>query len=119
LGLGANSPGISEAFIRALVQGHPCCLPIAEIDPLFVNPAPVCRELSTPAGSIGNVMVTASGLPVLVEGKLWRNPEGRREVVGQILDCAIAPKLFAGSHVETAGLRITCKCASHEEVADR
>jgi hypothetical protein len=33
-------------------------------------------------------MVTASGLPVIVESKLWRNPEGRREVVGQILDYA-------------------------------
>jgi len=27
-------------------------------------------------------------MPVLVECKLWRNPEGRREVVGQILDYA-------------------------------
>ena len=33
-------------------------------------------------------MVTPSGLPVLVECKLWRNPEGRRDVVGQILDYA-------------------------------
>jgi hypothetical protein len=33
-------------------------------------------------------MVTPSGLPVLVECKLWRNPEGRREVIGQILDYA-------------------------------
>ncbi|MHB9833319.1 hypothetical protein Q8F57_000625 [Paraburkholderia terrae] len=33
-------------------------------------------------------MVTPSGLPVLVECKLWRNPEARREVVGQILDYA-------------------------------
>jgi hypothetical protein len=33
-------------------------------------------------------MVTPSGLPVLVECKLWRNPGARREVVGQILDYA-------------------------------
>jgi len=33
-------------------------------------------------------MVTPSGLPILVECKLWRNPEGRREVVGQIFDYA-------------------------------
>ena len=33
-------------------------------------------------------MVTPSGLPVLVECKLWRNPEARREVVSQILDYA-------------------------------
>lgn len=55
---------------------------------MFLNPVPICTKLSTPAGSIDNFMVTPSGLPVLVECKLWRNPEGRREVVGQILDYA-------------------------------
>ena len=42
----------------------------------------------TPAGPIDNFLVTPSGFPVLVECKLWRNPEGRREVVGQIIDYA-------------------------------
>jgi hypothetical protein len=63
-------------------------LPIAEIDPMFAGPVPICTELTTPAGPIDIFMVTPSGLPVLVECKLWRNPEGRREVVGQILDYA-------------------------------
>ena len=80
--------GVTEAWIQNLVQAYPRCLPIAEIDPIFVDPVPLCTELNTPAGPIDNVMVTASGLPVLVECKLWRNPEGRREVVGQILDYA-------------------------------
>ena len=80
--------GVSEADIQALVHAHPACLPIAEIDPMFVGPISICTELSTPAGSIDIFMVTPSGLPVLVECKLWRNPEGRREVVGQILDYA-------------------------------
>jgi hypothetical protein len=71
-----------------LIQEHPSCLPIAEIDPTFSNPVPICTELNTPAGPIDNFMVTASGLPVLVECKLWRNPEMRRQVVSQILDYA-------------------------------
>ncbi len=79
---------MSEADIQELVQTHPECLPIAEIDQMFSGPVPICTELSTPAGPIDNFMVTPSGLPVLVECKLWRNPEGRREVVGQILDYA-------------------------------
>jgi hypothetical protein len=79
---------VSEAEIQALVHAHPGCLPIAEIDPMFVGPVPICTELNTSAGPIDNFMVTPSGLPVLVECKLWRNPEGRREVVGQILDYA-------------------------------
>ena len=55
---------------------------------MFLGPVPICIELNTPAGPIDNFMVTASGLPVLAECKLWRNPQGRREVVGQILDYA-------------------------------
>jgi len=80
--------GMSEAEIQQLVHAHPECLPIAEIDPMFANPVSICTELSTPAGLIDIFMVTASGLPVLVECKLWRNPQGRREVIGQILDYA-------------------------------
>ncbi|HEY2017560.1 MAG TPA: hypothetical protein VGH38_28840, partial [Bryobacteraceae bacterium] len=79
---------VSEADIQALVQKYPVCLPIAEIDAMFSAPVAICTELNTPAGPIDNFMVTPSGLPVLVECKLWRNPEGRREVVGQILDYA-------------------------------
>lgn len=86
LGLGLGGHGLSEANIQELVHRHPSCLPIAEIDPLFINAVPICRELVTPAGSIDNLLITPSGLPVLVECKLWRNPEGRREVIGQILD---------------------------------
>jgi len=88
LGYAAGADAVSEAEIQALVHQHPSCLPIAEIDPMFCGAVPMCRELNTPAGAIDNLMITPSGLPVLVECKLWRNPEGRREVVGQILDYA-------------------------------
>lgn len=81
-------PTVSEADIQLLVHRHPQCLPIREIDALFAEPISVCTELSTPAGPIDNFLVTPSGLPVLVECKLWRNPEGRRQVVGQIIDYA-------------------------------
>ena len=79
---------VSEADIQMLVHQHPSCLPINEIDPIFADPVPICMELTTPAGAIDNLMITSTGLPVIVECKLWRNPEGRREVVGQILDYA-------------------------------
>jgi hypothetical protein len=86
LGLGLSGHGMTEASIQELVHRHPSCLPIAEIDPLFAGSIAICRELSTPAGPIDNLLLTPAGLPVLVECKLWRNPEGRREVVGRILD---------------------------------
>jgi hypothetical protein len=84
----ASGDGVSEAFIRNLVHEHPACLPITEIDAMFSGTVPICTELNTPAGPIDVFMVTPSGLPVLVECKLWRNPEARREVVSQILDYA-------------------------------
>ncbi|MCR0985288.1 hypothetical protein [Roseomonas populi] len=83
-----SGSGVTEATIQDLVYSHPTCLPISEIDPMFEGPVSICTELNTPAGPIDVFMITPSGLPVIVECKLWRNPEGRREVVGQILDYA-------------------------------
>ncbi|UFW72675.1 DUF4268 domain-containing protein [Bradyrhizobium sp. WU425] len=78
-----------EAEIQELVHSHPAALPIAEIDPMFVGAISVCREMALDrAGRVDNFLITPSGLPVLVECKLWRNPEARREVIGQILDYA-------------------------------
>jgi hypothetical protein len=39
----------SEANIHALVHAHPECLPIAEIDRMFLGPVPICTELNTQA----------------------------------------------------------------------
>lgn len=75
--------GVLEDFIQALVHNHPTILPVAEIDPIFKGAIAICRELETLAGPIDNFLVTPSGLPVLVECKLWRNAEARREVVGK------------------------------------
>jgi hypothetical protein len=91
---------VSEGYIQALVHEHPACLPIAEIDAMFSDPVPICTELNTPAGPIDNFMVTSSGLPVLVECKLWRNPEARREVVSQILDYAKELSRWSSSDVQ-------------------
>lgn len=84
----AGEGSFSEAQVQTFVHSHPECLPIAEVDPVFVSPVALCCELNTVAGKIDNLLITPSGLPIIVECKLWRNPEGRREVVGQILDYA-------------------------------
>jgi hypothetical protein len=59
---------------------------------------PVCMEIQTGAGPADILYVTPAGQVVLVETKLWRNPEARREVVGQILDYA---KQLTGWNYET------------------
>jgi len=85
-GKGENS--YNEAWIQQIVFENPECLPVNEIDSTYQDIIPVCMELSTPVGPIDALYVTALGQLVLLEAKLWRNPEARREVVGQILDYA-------------------------------
>jgi hypothetical protein len=60
----------SEAQIQAFVHAHPECLPVTEVDPVFVSPVSLCRELNTSAGPIDNLLITPSGLPIIVECKL-------------------------------------------------
>lgn len=78
----------NEAWIQQIAFENPECLPVNEIDSTYQDIIPVCMELSTPVGPIDALYITTSGQLVLLEAKLWRNPEARREVVGQILDYA-------------------------------
>lgn len=105
LSLAAGNDAVSEEAIQKLIHEHPSCLPISEIDPIFVGPVPICMELNTPAGPIDNFMVTPSGLPVLVECKLWRNPEMRRQVVSQILDYAKELSRWSSSDLQREASR--------------
>ncbi|WP_159351046.1 hypothetical protein [Roseomonas harenae] len=82
------SGGRNEAWLRDFLLRHPDTLPASEIDPAYADPIPVCRELATPAGPVDAVFVNRHGALTVVECKLWRNPQARREVVGQILDYA-------------------------------
>lgn len=78
----------NEAWLQRLLFTHPEILPIDEIEPIFKPLIPICRELPTKAGPVDNVFINSEGLITLVECKLWRNPDARRDVVGQILDYA-------------------------------
>jgi uncharacterized protein DUF4268 len=78
----------NEGWLRDLLFRHPEALPIAEINDSFSGLIPVCKELATPAGPIDVLYATPSGRIAVLEAKLWRNPEARRKVVGQILDYA-------------------------------
>src|SRR3990172_325312 len=84
----AGNPRLDEAWLQDFILEHPSILPISEIDPGFGPLTPICRELGTRAGSIDAVFANPHGMLTLVESKLWRNPQARREVVGQILDYA-------------------------------
>ena len=61
-----------------------------QIEPGLGRLIPVCLELPLRVGPVDNLMVTPEGNVVIVEVKLWRNPEARRQVVAQALDYATA-----------------------------
>lgn len=77
-----------ERWVQDLIQRHPHVLPIDQIEPALTPLTPVCTELPTASGAADNLLMTEDGGLVLVEAKLWRNPEARRQVVGQVLDYA-------------------------------
>ena len=88
LGAPVADGGVDEAYLQELLFRFPETLPVSAIDSAYENPVPVCRELSTRAGYVDALYVNRHGRLTLVELKLWRNPQARREVIGQILDYA-------------------------------
>jgi hypothetical protein len=92
----------NEAWLQDFIYRHPLALPVKDIEPIFAPLIPVCRELATDAGPIDVVYVNPMGLLTLVECKLWKNPEARREVVGQILDYAKELSRWSYEHLEAA-----------------
>ncbi len=66
---------------------------------------PVCMELPLRIGSVDNLFITPEGNLVLVEVKLWGNPESRRTVVAQALEYATALFQLDYEQLETAVLK--------------
>jgi hypothetical protein len=78
-----------EATLRDLIADHPGILPVHELDPSYGRLITITRELSIyGVGFVDILLMDENGRLVVVECKLWRNPQARREVVGQILDYA-------------------------------
>lgn len=61
-------------------------LPVVE--PVFAPLLPLGREVPTDAGPIDLLYINPDGFLTVVETKLWRNPEARRQVVAQTRDYA-------------------------------
>jgi hypothetical protein len=84
------SNDFSESWLQKLIHENPSLLPISEIESGFAPAISMGREIRTKAGPIDNLLISPDGYITIVETKLWRNPQARREVVGQILDYAKA-----------------------------
>jgi hypothetical protein len=88
----ASDPAFDEKWLQSFLFTNPGIVPIDQIDPGARSFVPVCRELSIPKDGASVFLdlfgFTGTGRPVLIECKLWRNPQARREVVAQILEYA-------------------------------
>lgn len=100
-----TSTTYDEAWLQSTLYNHPECLPVAELEPGFGQLVSICRELPTEHGPIDNLLMTPQGDIVLVEAKLWRNPQMRREVVAQALDYATCVFRWDYEALEQAVLR--------------
>lgn len=88
LGASVAEGGVDEGTLQDLLFRFPEALPLEAIDPAYAGAIPVCTELRTAAGPLDALYVNRLGRLTLAEFKLWRNPQARREVIGQIIDYA-------------------------------
>lgn len=78
----------NEAWLQSMIFEHPDILPVADFDEVYSPAIPVGREIVTSSGYIDNLYVSPAGAIIVVETKLWSNPEKHRTVVAQIIDYA-------------------------------
>jgi len=83
-----SDEGRNEAWLQSLIFQYPEILPVADFDDNYAPAVPIGREISTSSGYIDNLYMSPSGAIIIVETKLWTNPERHRTVVAQIIDYA-------------------------------
>lgn len=83
---------LNEDWLQSLIFDQPDLVPLEQLEPGSGSMIPLVRELALPKPSgavfLDLLGVTAFGRLVLLECKLWRNPQARREVIAQILEYA-------------------------------
>ena len=89
----------NETWLQDILFRHSDLIPIKDIALGTAGFVPICRELTIPKGGASVYLdifgLTPEGRPVLVECKLWRNPQARREVIAQILEYAALVRLWS------------------------
>ena len=77
-----------EEWVQELLFAHPELLPFEELEPAFKGSIAIAREVESGAGPLDILFVNDDGFFTVVETKLWRNPQSRREVVSQLIHYA-------------------------------
>lgn len=79
-----DGPTTTEDWIQEQLDKNPGLLPIDEISSAWGPLISLGREIPLAVGFVDNLFVSPAGEVTVVEAKLWRNPEARRNVIGQI-----------------------------------
>ena len=83
-----------ETLLQEIIDGWPDILPICDFLPSVSSVCSLGREipagLGESEGFIDNLLVTDDGHLVIVETKLWRNPDALRRVIAQTLQYGMA-----------------------------
>lgn len=86
----AKESVFNEDVLQNYIAQNTSMLPISELEPGWAESVCVAREFPTSAGPVDLLLVNAQGRLTIVETKLFKNPESRREVLAQALDYAAA-----------------------------
>lgn len=89
-----DQASFDETLLQRVIDETPAVLPIRDYYPAITSVCSLGREIPVDLGEkqgfIDNLLVTNDGHLVLVETKLYRNPEAVREVVIQTLQYSMA-----------------------------
>jgi len=101
----------SEAELQRFLMEHPDLMPLEEIRLGTPPLLPIGWEVGVVSGAEDILYIDQNGLLTVVETKLGRNSEARREVVGQILEYAAQMSAWTSADVERQAERFF---ASHQ-----
>ncbi len=76
----------SEKNLQDLLARCPNLLPLQHFSSVFHPSVCIGREVATSVGPIDCLFISSQGRLIIVETKLYKNPEARRSVVAQLLD---------------------------------
>lgn len=105
----ADTNRYKEDLLQKLIADCPTLLPVKDFLPTTTSLHSLGVEIGVDIGGqsgyIDNLLVTNEGRLVIVETKLWRNPDSTREVVAQILQYGMALSALSVRELE-AKLRL-------------
>ncbi len=112
--LGSPQGFPDEATLHRLIQENPQILPLAGSPSLTV----LGGEVQLGTGSADILAVESSGRPTIIEVKLYRNPEARRNIVAQVIAYAAFLQGYDVKGLEQGPLRRHLADADYDSILD-